>query len=224
MKLSKQYFSENKEKTIKLLIIIIILITASIVFFSRNQDGISISEGKTSKSESTSSDSGKDKETSSDTVICDVSGAVKNPKVVELKKGSRIGDAIDSAGGLTATADITNINRAAVVNDGDKILIPEAGQQNPQTDPNEAPSANSSGTQNSTGSASGSDGSSSGKINLNTADSQTLQQINGIGPVTAEKIISYRTEKGSFTKIEQLMEINGIGEKTFEKMRDQVSI
>lgn len=227
MKFTKEYFSENKDKTIKLLIITIILVTASIVFFSKGDDGISISEGKSENNEVASSKSEKNKETSSDIVICDVSGAVKNPKVVELKKGARISDAIDSAGGLTSKADITNINRAAVVNDGDKILIPEAGQQTQPADtaPNNTSDPASGSSDNSSSvSSNSSTNASNGKINLNTADSQALQQISGIGPVTAEKIISYRQEKGSFTKIEQLMEINGIGEKTFEKMKNQVSI
>ena len=219
MKFSKEYLLNNKEKTIKFLVFAIIVVVALFVFIVRTGDN----EGRFTSSTSIAS-SEEATETSSDIVICDVSGAVKSPQVVELEKGARIGDAIDKAGGLTAKADISNINRAAVVNDGDKILIPEAGQSSQSdsqisTDPqttNEPLNSPDKGIDNNQ--------SASGKININSADSATLQQINGIGPVTADKIIEYRKTNGGFTKIEDLKNVNGIGDKTFEKMKDYVTI
>ena len=256
----KDILESSNGKKIRLLIVLIILAAAAFVFFARTgDDGISLEDGSEVTNEDVplkpdtpnNSDSGNsksDSETSSDVVICDVSGAVKQPKVVELKKGSRISDAIEQAGGLTDKADISNINRAAVVNDGDKILIPEkgsdqTGQMPAQSGNGSAGASQSSGTGagsgqgGSAGSASGSaggsagagsgqtgQGSAAGKISLNNADSATLQQISGVGPVTAEKIIDYRNQNGGFKNIEQLKEINGIGDKTFEKMKDQVSL
>ena len=254
----KDILDSSDGKKIRLLIILIILAAAAFVFFARTgDDGISLEDGSEVTNEDVplkpdtpnNSDNGNsesDSETSSDVVICDVSGAVKQPKVVELKKGSRISDAIEQAGGLTDKADISNINRAAVVNDGDKILIPEkgsdqAGQMPAQSGNGSAGASGSqgagSGQSGSAGSASGSaggsagagsgqtgQGSAAGKISLNNADSATLQQISGVGPVTAEKIIDYRNQNGGFKNIEQLKEINGIGDKTFEKMKDQVSL
>lgn len=221
MKLLMERLIADKEKTIKVLIFAIIVVVALFVFLVRtgeDEELIGDSEkGRFPSSESASSMVAS--EASSDIVICDVSGAVKNPMVVELKKGERIGDAIEAAGGLTAKADISNINRAAVVKDGDKILIPEAGtspQSDSQTsyDPQNSPN---NGIDTTTESA-------SGKININSADSATLQQISGIGPVTADKIIEYRKSNGGFTKIEDLKNVNGIGDKTFEKMKDYVTI
>lgn len=246
MKITKEYFAGNKDKTIKILIIAVIILAAAFVFLTRtDKDEISLEKSQTTAGDQESSGTGSDEsseeneESSSDIVICDVSGAVKAPKVVELKKGSRISDAIDSAGGLTGKADITNINRAAIVNDGDKIYIPEAGESsqvtaetnngvnNSSTDSTSGqndPQANSDQNNGANASGTAGDTRSSGKINLNSADSAALQQINGIGPVTADKIIEYRNDKGAFTKLEQLKEISGIGEKTFEKLKEEVTI
>lgn len=246
MKITKEYFAGNKDKTIKILIIAVIILAAAFVFLTRtDKDEISLEKSQTTAGDQESSGTGSDEsseeneESSSDIVICDVSGAVKTPKVVELKKGSRISDAIDSAGGLTGKADITNINRAAIVNDGDKIYIPEAGESsqvtaetnngvnNSSTDSTSGqndPQANSDQNNGANASGTAGDTRSSGKINLNSADSAALQQINGIGPVTADKIIEYRNDKGAFTKLEQLKEISGIGEKTFEKLKEEVTI
>ena len=70
--------------------------------------------------------------------------------------------------------------------------------------------------------ASGKD--SSGLVNINSADSETLQEIPGVGPATAEKIIAYRTENGRFSSIEDLKNVSGIGDKTFEKMKDKITV
>ena len=71
---------------------------------------------------------------------------------------------------------------------------------------------------------SASQGNSKGKININTADSTQLQDIPGVGPATAEKIISYRDSNGYFTSVDQIKNVSGIGDKTFEKMKDMITI
>lgn len=195
---TKTYFLENKEKMIKLIIVAAIIVVALFVFLFKtgSKDEIVLE-----KQENTVSA----KETKAPApVIADVSGAVNSPMVVELKEGSRIGDAIDAAGGLGENADITNINRAAIVNDGDKIYIPIKGEVIPEGTP---------GQENGTS-----------KININTATASELQKVNGIGPVTAEKILLYRTSNGSFNQLEDLKKVDGIGDKTYEKMKDQITI
>ncbi len=220
---------ENKEKLIRTVIIIMIAIAAVFVFFvqpKHSDDGIAIEESSAYDS-SSSYDASEDPQV----VICDVSGAVNAPQVVELQEGSRIEDAIQAAGGLTKEADITNINRAAVVNDGDKIIIPEKGQvQNGSPAPSSDASTANGQAQSPAASAqqpvqsSAGAGASTGKININSADATQLQTITGVGPVTAQKIIDYRTQNGGFKKIEDLTSVSGIGEKTFEKMKDQVCV
>lgn len=115
-------------------------------------------------------------------LFVDIGGEVNEPKLVELPEGSRIEDAISAAGGLTDKADTEKINRAAFVSDGEKILIPSESDDELEI---------WGGT--------GADEYSDGKVNINTADSLRLQELNGVGPVTAEKIISYREENGGFS-------------------------
>lgn len=223
-KLSLDALLDNKEKTIRIVIILLIAIAAVFVFFiqpKKSDDGIAYESA--SSYESTSSyDASED----TNVVICDVSGAVNSPQVVELKKGDRIEDAIQAAGGLTAKADISNINRAAVVNDGDKILIPEKGAavENPLQGQSSAPAQAPSSATEAPAQSSGTQSPASGKININSADSDQLQTISGVGPVTAQKIIDYRTQNGAFRRIEDLTNVSGIGEKTFEKMKDQICV
>lgn len=145
-----------------------------------------------------------------DIVVVDVGGAVKNPTVVTLNDGSRVEDAIEAAGGLTDDADLTDINRAAFVNDGDKIFVPSKGLDGAIS--NVLPPGSGSGV------------SADGKVNINTADSQQLQTLTGVGPATADKIISYRESNGRFTAIEDIMKVSGIGDKTYEKLKDSIRV
>lgn len=223
-KLSLDALLDNKEKTLRLVIILLIAIAAVFVFFiqpKKSDDGIAY-ENSSSYESTSSYDASED----TNVVICDVSGAVNSPQVVELKKGDRIEDAIQAAGGLTAKADISNINRAAVVNDGDKILIPEKGAatENAPQGQSSSPAPARSSASETPAQSSGTQSPASGKININSADSDQLQTISGVGPVTAQKIIDYRTQNGAFRRIEDLTNVSGIGEKTFEKMKDQICV
>ncbi len=156
-------------------------------------------------------------EESAAVIYVDIGGEVNQPSVVELADGSRVTDAIAAAGGLTEKADLTDINRAAFVSDGEKIYIPSQ-----ESDPADGVvSADSGGG----GNGSGSSGrSSDGKININTADSTQLQELNGVGPATAEKIIDYRKQNGRFQSIEDIKNVSGIGDKTYEKLKDHIRV
>ena len=123
-----------------------------------------------------------------------------------MEEGTRLFQLIEKAGGLTENADIEGINRAETVLDGQKIIIYAKGQDDE--------SKNSS-----TGAID-----SSGKININSADIEQLQQIPGVGPVTADKIIQYRQDNGRFSSIDDIKNVSGIGEKTFEKLKDYITV
>lgn len=158
-------------------------------------------------------------------VYVDIGGAVKHPMLAELPTGSRVEDAIEAAGGLKKNADMTEVNRAQILTDGEKIYIPEEGE----TVAGGSSGGSSGGTGSSSSgisSASGADmvGISSGRININTADVTLLQQLTGVGPVTAQKIVDYREQNGQFSSIEDLKNVSGIGDKTFEKMKDDITI
>lgn len=147
-------------------------------------------------------------------IMVDVAGAVLQPSVVELPEGSRVFEAIVKAGGLTGDADLSTTNQAEILTDGQKIYIPTRHE----LEESEAGSPSSRLV------AASSGNSQSKRININTADSQTLQQLKGVGPVTAEKIINYRTENGKFKTIEDLKNVSGIGDKTFEKLKDKITV
>ena len=148
-------------------------------------------------------------------IIIDVAGAVVKPSIVELPVGSRVYEAIDLAGGLTNEADTRYTNLAGVLADGEKLYIPTKKELE-TADVN----TSSSNSKNITSYSS----SQKSLININSADSNTLQQLTGVGPSTAEKIINYRIENGNFNKIEDLKNVSGIGDKTFEKFKDKITV
>ncbi|MBR2546915.1 MAG: helix-hairpin-helix domain-containing protein [Eubacterium sp.] len=142
-------------------------------------------------------------------IYVDISGCVKKPGVYEMEPGSRIFEVIDEAGGFTRHADTALINQAEEISDGMKINVPDKRDK---------------GKAKSSGHASASSDTSESLININKADSETLQRIPGIGPVTAEKIIQYREENGPFGSVEDITNISGIGDKTLEKMRPSITV
>jgi competence protein ComEA len=148
-------------------------------------------------------------------VIVDVKGAIKQPGVYHSNQNERVIDVIGRAGGLTDNADQTQVNFAAHVQDEMVIYIPAKGEVSA------GPPVNGS---DSIGTTNGGAGAQGGKININKADENELQNLPGIGPSKAASIIQYRQENGLFQSIEDLKKISGIGDKTFEKLKDSISI
>lgn len=156
------------------------------------------------------------------TILIHVSGQVKNNTVVELPAESRIKDAIEAAGGLTKEADLTNINLAYILEDGEKIYIPKKGEKIDEEDvgvvgvgqtETSAPTVRSSSLSN-----------KSSKININKATQTELESLPGVGPSTAQKIIAYREESGKFTSVEDIKNVSGIGSAKYEKMKEFISV
>lgn len=137
------------------------------------------------------------------------------PGVYRLKDGARVSQAIDAAGGLTAEADVTGLNRASKITDGQKIYVPTVGEQ--QT-------AAAVGGAESSASTTPGTGSSSGLVNINTASAAELQTLSGIGPSMAQSIIDERTQNGAFASVDDLMRVSGIGEKKLAKIKDCICV
>lgn len=154
------------------------------------------------------------KSSSAAEVYVDVDGAVVRPGVYRLKDGARVSQAIDIAGGLTAEADVTGLNRASKITDGQKIYVPTVGEQQ---------AAAAVGGADSAAVASGA-GSSSGLVNINTASAAELQTLSGIGPSMAQSIIDERTQNGAFVSVDDLMRVSGIGEKKLAKIKDCICV
>lgn len=133
-------------------------------------------------------------------VVVDVSGAVMDPTVVTLPEGSRVYEAIEAAGGLADDADLSALNRASVLEDGEKVYVPAVSQDSGR------------------GSGEASSSQESTLVNINLAGVDELDTLPGIGPATAQAIVDDRTENGRFASTEDLMRVSGIGEKKFEKL------
>lgn len=149
------------------------------------------------------------------TIVVEIKGEVKKPDVYELDENSIVKDLIDKAGGLTENADLTNINRAKKLQSHELIYIGNKNDaQLNKGNPNTSELGNSSAVK----------GSSNGIVNINTADTEELKTLNGIGDAKAKNIIDYREQNGGFKSIEDLKNVTGIGDKMFEKIREQVTV
>jgi competence protein ComEA len=143
--------------------------------------------------------------------IVDVKGQVKMPGVYSSSQDERVIDVVQRAGGVTENADESKVNFAEHVQDAMVIYIPAKGeegniQQGLISNPSE------------TG------GTKQGKINLNKADENELQNLPGIGPSKAAAIMEYRETNGQFKSVEDLKNISGIGDKTFDKLKDLITV
>lgn len=144
-----------------------------------------------------------------------VVGEVQNPGVVEFNSGDRVFQVVDQAK-PGPKADLTGVNMAARVNDGDQIMIPRVGQ----LPANQATAASINGGIGLAGSST-----RGGLLNINTASAEELDgRLPGIGPSLAQRIIEYRSEKGRFNSIEELKEVSGIGDKRFADIKDLICV
>lgn len=150
-------------------------------------------------------------------LLVHVIGQVLEPGVVELPLGSRVIDAVRAAGGVTDEADPASLNLARPVVDGEQVWVGAPGEEPPP-----GLLAGPAGT--GTGGAAGGPGGPVLVIDLNQAGQAQLEELPGIGPVTAGHILAWREQHGRFTAVEELMEVSGIGEKTFEQLRPHVTV
>jgi len=143
-------------------------------------------------------------------------GQVNSSGVIKLEYGSRIEDAIILAGGPTEIADLSKVNLAYQIEDGQKIYIPSIYDKNVEYVLDGSGENIIEGNNNSQN--------TNKKININKSNVTELTSIPGIGESTAQKIIDYRNENGKFSSIEDLKNISGIGEKKFEKIKEYIDI
>jgi len=136
-----------------------------------------------------------------------VAGAVVAPGVYNLKEGSRVSDALTEAGGPGPDALLDDLNLAARIKDGDKVMVPRAV----------VAAAEGIGQVQE-------DSLSPGKVNINTASSGQLEELPGIGPSLAQRIVDYRRKNGTFSSIDEIDNVEGIGPGKLESLRDLVTI
>ena len=138
-------------------------------------------------------------------IVVDVSGKVRRPGIQYLPAGSRVADALRAAGGVRAGADVTTLNRARVLADGEQVAVGL---------PAAPPPVSEAGAEGQAGPAA--------PVSLGTATVDQLETLPGVGPVLAQHIIDYRTEHGGYRSVDELREVNGIGERRFADLRPLV--
>ena len=146
-------------------------------------------------------------------VVVHVAGAVSRPGVVTLPAGSRVIDAVDAAGGGLPDADLDRLNLAAILADGERILVSRVGD--PPTVGDAGSGAAPQG---------GAAAVPTGPIDLNSATQAELEELPGIGPTLASAIITERTRRGGYTDVAQLQQVPGIGESRYAQIRDLVTV
>lgn len=184
------HFSNNQKKALAIIAVIVLLISLFLVARGNSQPQaapevvpITIAEPE---------------------IFVDVTGAVNNPGVYSLKGSSRVIDAIKAAGDSAPGADLSTINLARVLNDGEQIYV-------------DSTVANASGKR-------VSKKLSTGPININRATASQLDRLDGIGPVIAGRIVEYRKVNGSFLTVEDLQKVSGIGAAKFAQIKSKVRI
>ena len=148
-------------------------------------------------------------------IIVHITGEVNKPGIVILNKNSRIADAINKAGGATKEADLNQINLAYILEDGQKIYIPNKNEKIDEDEYITEGNGNNIGNNNSK---------EGEKVNINEAMQTELEELPGIGPSLASRIIEYREQNGDFKKIEELQNVKGIGDAKYNDIKDKVTV
>lgn len=195
MKKIYKYF-KNYGKVIFNGLIIVILVIVLLFFVIKNNhesesfviESNSENEGDINAEKNNSEKKEKEEE-KVEKIKVHVVGFVKSPGLIELDEGSRINDAIEKAGGITEEGDLSKVNLAYILNDGEKIYIPSLSDEN-------------------NGDGINSEEMKSGKVNINNANEEELKKITGIGASIAKKIIEYRVANGKFSSIEEIKNVS----------------
>ncbi|MGN0078627.1 MAG: helix-hairpin-helix domain-containing protein [Coriobacteriales bacterium] len=140
-------------------------------------------------------------------IAVDVEGEVRHPGLYSLPAGSRAGDAVEAAGGLTKHARTGAVNLAQLLEDGQQVTIPSKRDAQAAT---QDPAAGG--------------GDQTGPVNINSASAQELQQLSGIGELLSQRIVDYRSGHGPFASVDELTEVPGIGEARLENLRAQICV
>jgi competence protein ComEA len=153
-------------------------------------------------------------------IVVDVSGKVREPGVHRLPAGSRVADALRAAGGVRPGTNITGLNRARFLVDGEQVIV---GSPSPAVTGNGTVTGmGPGGTAGGAPPGPGAPAAPMAPVTLSTATVEQLDGLPGVGPVLAQHIIDYRTQHGGFRSVDELREVNGIGERRFADLRDLV--
>ncbi len=226
---------KDKKKIIIVVVILILFIayliyenikeSSSEIDFNTLLDGAENEEEQNKSENIVENEQSKTNETANieETIVVHITGEVKKEGVIYLKKGARIVDAIKEAGGETKEADLSQVNLAYELQDGQKIYIPNKNEKISQYiigKNGETMNDNSANT----GNESTSYNKEEAKVNINTASQAELDSLPGIGPALAQRIIDFRVENGNFNSIEDIQNVKGIGDSKYEDIKDKIVV
>ena len=197
-----------KEKTKRILLFCTLglIIVFGIIYWSSKQKKTQLREIEPVSEIQESSVQPRITEESSGTIGVHVTGAVMYPdQVYFMPEGSRVEDAINQAGGAIEGADLSLLNLAAYLKDGQRIRVPFAGESMPVEECEITEQTKH-------------------LTNINSASKIELMQLPGIGETTADRILAYREEHGGFSSVEELMNVSGIGQSKFDAIKDLISV
>ncbi|WP_312889012.1 helix-hairpin-helix domain-containing protein [Desertibacillus haloalkaliphilus] len=198
----------TKREQIMLVIIIILLLVVSVSFFGGfgNKDE-EFNEDLDWLFEEDTVETDEEEVVEEVSIVIDIKGAVSSPGVYEMHSGQRVFDVIEQAGGLLTEANEAKINLAAKLQDEMVIYVPEIGEDSEQVEVVTAVAEASD---------------EGNKVRINSATTEELERLPGVGPAKAAAILSFREENGSFTTADELLQVSGIGEKSLEQMKEQI--
>ena len=221
------------KKVIIIAIIIVICVCGAgyMIFFNKNNsednfEQVEMFEGNNTVSENISKEEKQEEEK---TIAVHITGEVKNKGIIYLKSGQRIVDAIKKAGGTTKNANLDKVNLAYILEDGQKIYIPNKNDKDENYEYISSNSGNNIVVEESKSNNAVSASSTSkskgvdGKVNINMANESELESLPGIGPSLAQRIMEYRQEQGRFNSIEDVQNVKGIGDAKFSKIKEYIT-
>lgn len=227
--MSSKFDVDSKKVKITIIASVIMIIIMFAFNIFGKEDKYEIGEGlETQEAESVDSNNNDifEEENENDTyvseikeefIFVDIIGAVEKPSLVEVKEGDRLSVAIEKAGGLTENANRESINLAQKLVDGAQYIVPSKGEALvinycEDTENHDNKQLDKAKSQ------------ESGKLNINTASKEELQELTGIGEVLSQRIIDYRTENGEFSSIEDIRNVKGIGDKKYQDINSQICV
>lgn len=215
----------NVKIIIGVIAVLLILLISAIYYITQNQgyeeiQDLAIEEISTNTIANQTDTNQTIAEEEKKEIVVHITGEVKHKGIIYLEEGQRIKDAIEKAGGATKNANLDAVNLAYVLEDGQKIYIPNKNEKN-QT---KAYITTDSG-QNVIVEGNNKTSKSAGdKVNINTANQTELETLPGIGPSIAQGIVEYRETNGKFNKIEDIQNVKGIGDAKYSNIKDKISI
>lgn len=221
---------DNKKKIIISVVLIIILVVAFVIYTLMDYSSYNELDLENEILKQNTQNSVENVETNDvnsstneieeEKIAVHITGEVKKEGIIYLNKGARIVDAIEEAGGETKEADLSQVNLAYELQDGQKIYIPNKNEKI-----SEYITENSGNNVVIEGNESqGYEEGGNGKVNINTANQTELESLPGIGPALAQRIIEYREENGEFRSIEELQNVKGIGDSKYANIKDNVTV